>query len=495
MASFQIFFREYLENKLNTTQNNILTPVNLKYKLYNRYGVDEQEFFDVVVDSVDWEDNSSTILSSDNVIINFEGEEYNTQNGEYTLRKVRYIPAIIEDFIAEFEPLDFVKNANYTIPITFYVNETIDRQLNNVIVDAIQNFQDTIRGKIDTYFDSNAGLDFTFLVTHGGYSPLTGIIDFNGTVFREYQLILSLELIDKGFFANQIEYVLSLPEYQGVSPTVNKFAELGTAFRVYPVAAMSSRASELHQFQKFNTSANDEFEVKALTNEVGFMVELSFLYDGSLFTRWLYKLRYTPSVPKVVTLQVRYPGLTSNLEIAPATDYIIESIGGLETVGEKIIFSLVLKPVDPLQLPLSLDTPIVTEPEEPIEPEEPTEPEEPVTPPLESSTLTVTVQNVGGTNVYFIDGVEKPELSLLTNNIYVFDQSHTSNTGHPIAFKDLSSAQLPYTQGVVSTGTPGTAGAKTTFTVPPNVPLILRYYCTVHGNAMGNTITFTFGGL
>jgi hypothetical protein len=346
MASFQIFFRTYLEDKLNTTQNNLLTPVNLKYKLYNRYGIDEQDFFDVVVDSVDWDVANSTGIPADNIVVEFEGEEYNTQLGEYDLRKVRYIPAIIEDFIAEFEPLDFVKNANFTIPITFYVNETIDRQLDNIIVDAIQNFQDTIRGRVDTYFDSNAGVDFTFLITHGGYSPLTGIIDFNGTVFREYQLILSLELIDKGFFANQIEYVLSVPEFAGANPATEPFAGLGTPFRVYPVAAMSSRASELHQFQKFSTSTADAFEVKALANEVGFMMELSFLYDGTPFTRFLYKLRYTPLVPKVVTLQVKYPGLTGSLEVAPATDYIIESIGGLETVGEKIIFSLVLKPVN-----------------------------------------------------------------------------------------------------------------------------------------------------
>lgn len=353
MASFQIFFREYLENKLNTTQNNLLTPLNLKYKLYNRYGIDEQTFFDTVVESVDWSTLDNAGISANNVVVEFDGEEYNTQLGQYNLRQVRYVPCIIEDFIAEFEPLDFVKNANFTIPITFYVNETIDRQLNNIIVDSIQNFQDTIRGKVDTYFDSNAGVDFTFLVTHGGYSPLTGIIDFNGTVFREYQLILSLELIDKGFFTNQIEYVLSVPEFagggilpDGQTPPIGSFSGLGTPFRVYPVAAMSSRASELHQFQKFSTSTEDAFEVKALANEVGFMMELSFLYDGSPFTRFLYKLRYTPLAPKIVTLQVKYPGLTSSSEIAPATDYIIESIGGLETVGEKIIFSLVLKPVN-----------------------------------------------------------------------------------------------------------------------------------------------------
>jgi hypothetical protein len=341
MASFQIFFREYLENKLN--ESNGLSSADLKYKLYNRYGIDEQTFFDSVVDSIDWEDTLTG--SENNVVIEFEGQEYNTQFGQYTLRNVRYVPCIIEDFVAEFEPLDFVKNANFTIPVTFYVNETIDRELNNIIVDSIQNFQDTIRGKTDVYFDSNLGENLTFLLTHGGYSPLTGIIDFNGTVFREYQLVISLELINKGFFTNQIEYNLSVPEYAGADPQTQPFAALGTPFRVYPVAAMSSRASELHQFQKFSTSTEDAFEVKAVPNEVGFMVELSFLYDGSLFTRWLYKLRYTPTIPKIVTLQVKYPGLQSTLEIPDTIDYVIESIGGLENVGEKIILSLVLKPV------------------------------------------------------------------------------------------------------------------------------------------------------
>jgi hypothetical protein len=345
MAAFQLFFREYLENKLNTTDNNVLTPSNLKFKLFNRYAIEEQEFFDVVVDSVDWEDSPSTIPPANNIVIEYDGEEYNTQLGQYNLQKVRYIPCIIESFIGEFEPVDFVKNINYTIPVTFYVNETIDRQLDNVIVDAVQTFQDTVRGKVDTYFDAISGEDFTFLLTHSDYSPLTGIIDFNGTIFREYQIILSLEMVDKGFFTNQIEYVLSVPEFAGTSPTTEPFAGLGTPFRVYPVAAMSSRASELHQFQKFSTSTEDAFEVKAIPNEVGFMIELSFLYDGSLFTRFLYKLRYTATEPKIVTLQVKYPGLTGSLEVAPATDYVIESIGGLETVGEKIIFSIVLKPV------------------------------------------------------------------------------------------------------------------------------------------------------
>ena len=58
---------------------------------------------------------------------------------------------------------------------------------------------------------------------------------------------------------------------------------------------------------------------------------------------------------------------------------------------------------------------------------------------------------------------------------------------HPLRFKDGDGNT--YSNGVVVTGTPGQAGAKAEFTVPSDAPSSLRYYCTVHGNAMGNTIT------
>ena len=43
---------------------------------------------------------------------------------------------------------------------------------------------------------------------------------------------------------------------------------------------------------------------------------------------------------------------------------------------------------------------------------------------------------------------------------------------------------------MTSSGTPGQSGATVTFAVPNSAAGIgLRYYCTVHGNAMGNSIT------
>ena len=94
----------------------------------------------------------------------------------------------------------------------------------------------------------------------------------------------------------------------------------------------------------------------------------------------------------------------------------------------------------------------------------------------------------GGTgNVFYLNGTGNPALTLIRGNTYVFDQSDSSNSGHPIAFK--TSADASYTTGVTSTGTPGSSGAKTTFVVASDAPASLKYYCTSHGNGMGNLIT------
>ena len=101
------------------------------------------------------------------------------------------------------------------------------------------------------------------------------------------------------------------------------------------------------------------------------------------------------------------------------------------------------------------------------------------------TTFTVTVAQSGGVNVFYIDGVANPTLTMERGNSYVFDLSDSSVGGHPLAFKDGSTS---YTTGVTTTGNPGTSGAQVRIDVDANAPATLRYYCTVHGNAMGNTI-------
>ena len=99
------------------------------------------------------------------------------------------------------------------------------------------------------------------------------------------------------------------------------------------------------------------------------------------------------------------------------------------------------------------------------------------------TTFTITVQS----GVFYVDGVSKPTLSLIRGYTYIFNQADNSNNNHPIAFKDGSGNS--YTTGVTVNGTAGQTDANVTFVVPSNAPSSLRYYCTVHGNSMGNTIS------
>lgn len=102
-------------------------------------------------------------------------------------------------------------------------------------------------------------------------------------------------------------------------------------------------------------------------------------------------------------------------------------------------------------------------------------------------TYVVTVANVGGINVFVLDGNNNPVIEIIRGNKYIFDVSDSSVSGHPLRFKDGSGNS--WTDGVTVTGTAGQAGAKVTFEVPSTAPNSMRYYCTSHGNAMGNTIT------
>ena len=100
-----------------------------------------------------------------------------------------------------------------------------------------------------------------------------------------------------------------------------------------------------------------------------------------------------------------------------------------------------------------------------------------------AKTYAVTV--AGG--VFYLDGVAQPVITLTRGVTYTFTQSDGTNNNHPIAFKDSGGSS--YTTGVTSSGTPGTSGANTVLVLAANAPVAgLRYYCTVHGNGMGNTI-------
>jgi len=100
--------------------------------------------------------------------------------------------------------------------------------------------------------------------------------------------------------------------------------------------------------------------------------------------------------------------------------------------------------------------------------------------------------NVGSTNKFAIGGSTATVdvlLDLFEGNTYRFDQSDSSNAGHPLRFSTTPNGShgggSAYTTGVTVNGTPGQAGAYTQITVSNPAPT-LYYYCTNH-SAMGWT--------
>ena len=104
----------------------------------------------------------------------------------------------------------------------------------------------------------------------------------------------------------------------------------------------------------------------------------------------------------------------------------------------------------------------------------------------ESITYTVTVvQDSYNNNVFAINGVQKPVITMKRGSTYTFNQSHSSNVGHPLRIKSDAGG----IQTTTNTGTLGTDATVLYQPVYPTAPNDLRYYCTSHGNNMGNTIT------
>jgi len=105
-------------------------------------------------------------------------------------------------------------------------------------------------------------------------------------------------------------------------------------------------------------------------------------------------------------------------------------------------------------------------------------------------------QGVGSGNAYFLNGLEAPALRLTgvdaSNSAYAqyyrFDQSDSSNSGHPLRFYLESDKSTAYTTGVTTNGTPGSSGAYTQIAVDETTPNILYYQCSSHGY-MGNHVT------
>ena len=88
----------------------------------------------------------------------------------------------------------------------------------------------------------------------------------------------------------------------------------------------------------------------------------------------------------------------------------------------------------------------------------------------------------GSSNKYKINGIFSPYLHLIPRNTYRFDQSDSSNSGHPLRFYLDSDKGTAYTTGVTTSGTPGSSGAYTQIVVSDTTPSVLHYQCSAHAN-------------
>ena len=119
----------------------------------------------------------------------------------------------------------------------------------------------------------------------------------------------------------------------------------------------------------------------------------------------------------------------------------------------------------------------------------------------EASTITILVTvatkdtshpyyGVGSSNGYKLNGTFSPFLKLIPRSTYRFDQSDSSNSGHPIRFYYDAAKTTQYTDDVTTSGTPGSSGAYTQIVADEDTPDILYYQCTNHAH-MGFGVFFT----
>ena len=93
----------------------------------------------------------------------------------------------------------------------------------------------------------------------------------------------------------------------------------------------------------------------------------------------------------------------------------------------------------------------------------------------------------GSNNGYVIDGKEAPFLTLTPGRTYKFDQSHSSNSGHPLRFYLESNKTTSHTTNVTVNGTAGQSGAYVQIVIEDTTPMVLHYQCSSH-QLMGNSI-------
>jgi len=111
-----------------------------------------------------------------------------------------------------------------------------------------------------------------------------------------------------------------------------------------------------------------------------------------------------------------------------------------------------------------------------------------------AAVATITVTVAGGK--YVIDGTSEQTISLSKGITYRFDNSDSSNSGHPLRFSTTSNGThnsgSQFTTGITTVGTAGSTGAYVEVTLEQDVADTLYTYCPNH-SGMGGTVKTAYG--
>ena len=99
----------------------------------------------------------------------------------------------------------------------------------------------------------------------------------------------------------------------------------------------------------------------------------------------------------------------------------------------------------------------------------------------------MTVSNDGSGSEFYLNGSKDATINVSNGTIYRFDQSDSSNSGHPLRIS-TSQEGSQYTLNVTISGSPGTAGAYTEIEITTETPISLYVYCSYHFGMGGNNV-------
>ncbi len=101
--------------------------------------------------------------------------------------------------------------------------------------------------------------------------------------------------------------------------------------------------------------------------------------------------------------------------------------------------------------------------------------------------IIVTVSNDGSGSEYYLNGSKGSTINVSNGTKYRFDQSDSSNSGHPLRIS-TSQEGSQYSMNVIIYGTPGSSGAYTEIEITAQTPSTLYIYCLNHFGMGANNV-------